>query len=58
MSLMGSAYKYALIDRFGKVRAEFDTLLEVAAAAKRWWPDQEQDGAREGYGWDVEVVAA
>jgi hypothetical protein len=48
--------RYALIDRFGKERGRFDNAIQAVAAAHRYWPDQAQDGDREGRGWDIEAV--
>lgn len=43
-----------LIDRFGMLRGRFVTAQEAAEAARRIWPDQEQDEFREGRGWDIQ----
>lgn len=50
--------RYALIDRFGMKRGEFNSALEAAEAANRIWPGLEQDEDRTGKGWDVEVVGS
>lgn len=36
----------------------FDTAVEAADWARRWWPDQQQDPDRTGVGWDIQVAGA
>lgn len=48
--------RYHLISADGYRDGPYDSAQEAAKAAKRYWPDQEQDEDRTGNGWDVEVT--
>lgn len=48
--------RYELIGKDGFVEGSFSTVAAAMEAAKRWWPDQEQDEDRTGKGWDVQVA--
>jgi hypothetical protein len=48
--------RYELVDKDGNIHGSWDTADRAATAAKRMWPDQEQDEDRTGKGWDVQVA--
>lgn len=48
---------FRLIDKDGnRDNGAYYSAREAAEAAKRIWPDQEQDENRSGKGWDIEPV--
>lgn len=51
-----SVPQYELVSYRGEIFGPYDTIQQVAGAAKLKWPDQEQDEDRTAAGWDVQVV--
>ncbi len=48
---------YEVVNKHGSVCVgKFSSAIAAGAAAREWWPDQEQDPDRTGKGWDVQVV--
>lgn len=49
---------YELVSYCGEVFGPFMTVSHAMQIAKDKWPDQEQDEARTGKGWDISIIGA
>lgn len=52
------APQFAIITQSGDAITGFDCALHAANWARKMWPDQEQDEARTGKGWDISIIGA